>query len=69
MNTAKESRKQLKLRIAQTERNRAIIKRNLLKICIKILKHQQIEHHRVHNDDHYHHKKRKKINRIKELSE
>ena len=69
MNTAKKSRKQLKLRIAQAERDRAIIKRNLLKIRIKFLKHQQIEHRRVHNDDHYRHKKRKKINRIKESNE
>ena len=69
MNTAKKSKKQLKLQIAQAERDRAIIERNLLKIRIKFLKHQQIEHRRVHNDDHYRHEKRKKINRVKELSE
>ena len=51
------------------KRDRAMIKRNLLKIRIKLLKHQQIEHCRVHNDNHYHHKKRKKINRIKESNE
>ena len=62
MNTAKKSRKQLKLRIAQAKRDRAIIKRNLLKIRIKFLKRQQIKHYRVHNDDHYYHKKCKKIN-------
>ena len=40
MNIAKKLRKQLKLRIAQTERDRAIVKQNLLKIRIKFLKHQ-----------------------------
>ena len=69
MNITKKSKKQLKLRIAQAERDRAMIERNLLKIRIKFLKHQQIEHRRVHNDDHYYYKKRKKINRIKESSE
>ena len=69
MNIAKKSRKQLKLRVAQAKRDRAIVKQNLLKIRIKFLKHQQIEHCRVHNDDHYHHKKRKKINRMKKLNE
>ena len=57
------------MRIAQAERDRAIVERNLLKIRIKFLKHQQTEHHRVHNDDYYRHKKRKKTNRIKESSE
>ena len=57
------------MRIAQIERDRAIIERNLLKIRIKFLKHQQIEHRHVHNDDHYHYKKRKKINRVKKLNE
>ena len=57
------------MRVAQTERDRAMIERNLLKTRIKFLKHQQIEHRRMHNDDHYHYKKRKKINRIKESSE
>ena len=52
----------MKLRIAQTERDRVIIKRNLLKTRIKFLKHQQTEHHRVHNKDHYRYEKRKKIN-------
>ena len=69
MNTAKKSRKQLKLRVAQTERDHAIVERNLLKIRIKFLKHQQTEHRRVHNNDHYRHKKRKKINRVKESGE
>ena len=46
-----------------------MIKRNLLKIRIKFLKHQQIEYRRVHNDDHYRHEKRKKINRIKKSNE
>ena len=46
-----------------------MIERNLLKIRIKFLKHQQIEHRRVHNNDHYRHEKCKKINQIKELSE
>ena len=46
-----------------------MIKRNLLKTRIKLLKHQQIEHHHVHNDDHYRHEKRKKINWIKKSSE
>ena len=69
MNTAKESRKQLKLRIAQAERDRAIVERDLLKTRIKFLEHQQTEHRRVHNDDHYRHERRKKINRVKELSE
>ena len=40
MNIAKKLKKQLKLRIAQAERDRAIIERNLLKIYIKFLKHQ-----------------------------
>ena len=57
------------MQIAQTKRDRAIIERNLLKTRIKFLKHQQIKHRRVHNDDHYRHKKRKKINRMKESSE
>ena len=57
------------MRIAQAERDRAMIERDLLKIRIKLLKHQQIEHRRVHNDDHYRHKRRKKINRIKESGE
>ena len=57
------------MRIAQTERDRAIVEQDLLKTRIKLLKHQQIEHRRVHNDDYYHHKKRKKINRMKESSE
>ena len=69
MNTAKKSKKQLKLRVAQAERDHTIVERNLLKIRIKFLKHQQTEHRRVHNDDHYHHEKRKKINRIKKSSE
>ena len=69
MNTAKKLKEQLKLRIAQAERDRAMIKRNLLKTRIKLLEHQQIEHRRVHNDDHYRHEKRKKINRIKESGE
>ena len=69
MNITKKSRKQLKLRIAQTKRDRAIIKRNLLKIRIKLLKHQQTEHRRVHNNDYYYHEKRKKINRIKKSDE
>ena len=69
MSIAKKLRKQLKLRVAQAERNRAIIKQNLLKTRIKFLEHQQTEHRRVHNDDHYHHEKRKKINRIKESGE
>ena len=69
MNTAKKSRKQLKLRVAQAERDRAIVERNLLKTRIKFLKHQQTEHRRVHNDDHYRHERRKKISRIKESSE
>ena len=68
MSTAKNLKEQLKLRVAQTERDRAITKRNLLKIRIKFLK-QQSEHRRVHNDDHYHYEKRKKINRIKESNE
>ena len=67
MNIAKNSKKQLKLRIAQTKRDRAITKRNLLKTRIKFLK-QQFEHRRVHNNDHYCHEKRKKINRVKESS-
>ena len=46
-----------------------MIEQNLLKIYIKFLKHQQIEHRRVHNDDHYYHKKCKKINRIKKSNE
>ena len=46
-----------------------MIEQNLLKIRIKLLKHQQTEHRRVHNNDHYHHKKHKKINQIKESSE
>ena len=46
-----------------------MIERDLLKICIKFLKHQQIEYYRVHNDDHYCHEKRKKINRVKESGE
>ena len=46
-----------------------MIKRNLLKIRIKFLKHQQIEHRRVHNNDYYYHEKCKKINRIKESDE
>ena len=62
MNTAKKSKKQFKLRIAQAKRDRAMIERNLLKIRIKFLKHQQTEHRRVHNNDHYRHEKRKKIN-------
>ena len=69
MSTAKKSKKQLKLRVAQAKRDRAIIERNLLKTRIKLLKHQQTEHRRVHNDDHYRHEKRKKINRIKESGE
>ena len=69
MSTAKKSRKQLKLRVAQAERDRAIVEQNLLKIRIKLLKHQQIKHRRVHNDDHYCHEKRKKINQIKKLNE
>ena len=69
MNIAKKSREQLKLRVAQAKRDRAMIERNLLKIRIKFLKHQQIEHCRVHNDDHYCHKKRKKINRMKKSGE
>ena len=68
MNIAKNSKKQLKLRIAQTKRDRAITKRNLLKTRIKFLK-QQSEHRRMHNDDHYHHERRKKINRVKESNE
>ena len=69
MNIAKKLRKQLKLRIAQAERDRAIVEQNLLKIRIKLLKHQQIEHRHVHNDDHYRHEKRKKTNRVKESNE
>ena len=46
-----------------------MIERNLIKTCIKLLKHQQIKHRRVHNDDHYRHERRKKINRIKESGE
>ena len=69
MNIAKKSKKQLKLQIAQAERDRAIVKQNLLKTRIKFLKHQQTEHCRVHNDDHYRHEKRKKINRIKKSNE
>ena len=69
MNIAKKSRKQLKLRIAQAERDRAMIEQNLLKIRIKLLKHQQTEHRRVHNNDHYRHEKRKKISRIKKSNE
>ena len=57
------------MRIAQAKRDRVIVERNLLKTRIKFLKHQQIEHRRVHNDDHYRHEKRKKINRIKESDE
>ena len=68
MNTAKNSKKQLKLRVAQTERDCAIIKRNLLKTRIKFLK-QQSEHRYVYNDDYYRHERHKKINRIKESSE
>ena len=59
----------MKLRIAQAERDCAIIERNLLKIRIKFLKHQQIEHRCVHNNDHYRHKNCKKINQIKESNE
>ena len=69
MNTAKKSKEQLKLRIAQAERDRAIVERDLLKTRIKFIKHQQTEHRRVHNNDHYRHEKRKKINRVKESSE
>ena len=57
------------MRIIQAERDRAMIERNLLKICIKFLKHQQIEYRRVHNNDHYCHEKRKKINQIKKSNE
>ena len=57
------------MRVAQAERDRTIVKRNLLKIRIKFLKYQQTEHRRVHNNDHYCHEKRKKINRMKELNE
>ena len=46
-----------------------MIKWNLLKIRIKFLEHQQIEHRRVHNNDHYHHEKCKKISWIKESNE
>ena len=69
MNTAKKLKKQLKLRIAQAERDRAIIEQNLLKTRIKLLKHQQTEHRRVHNNDYYCHKKRKKTSRIKKSDE
>ena len=69
INIAKKSKEQLKLRVAQTERDRAIIERNLLKTRIKLLKHQQIEHRRVHNDNHYCHERCKKINRVKESDE
>ena len=69
MSIAKKLRKQLKLWVAQAERDRAMIERDLLKIRIKFLKHQQIEHRRVHNDDHYRHKKRKKISRVKKSDE
>ena len=69
MSTAKESREQLKLRVAQAKRDRAIVERDLLKIRIKFLKYQQTEHRRVHNDDHYRHEKRKKTNRVKESGE
>ena len=69
MSTAKKSRKQLKLRITQAKRDRAIVERNLLKTRIKLLKYQQIKHRRVHNDDHYRHKKRKKTNRMKKSDE
>ena len=68
MNTAKNLKKQLKLRVAQTKHDRAKTKRNLLKTRIKFLK-QQFERRRVHNNDHYRYEKRKKINRIKESSE
>ena len=69
MNIAKKSRKQLKLRIAQAERDRAIVERDLLKIRIKFIEHQQTEYRRVHNNDHYRHEKRKKTSRIKESGE
>ena len=39
MNIAKKLKKQLKLRVAQAERDRAIVERNLLKTYIKFLKH------------------------------
>ena len=69
MSTAKKSKEQLKLRVAQAERDRAMIKRDLLKTRIKLLKHQQTEHRRVHNDNHYRHERRKKTNRVKESDE
>ena len=46
-----------------------MIEQDLLKIRIKFLKHQQIKHCRVYNDNHYRHKKRKKINQIKKSDE
>ena len=50
------------------KREHLITKRDFFETRIKFLK-QQVEHHRMHNNNHYCHKKGKKMNRIKKSDE